>query len=89
MEGLFATLCACLERWIGIHGAMKSDSATKKEARIPLNPSIAQMLAQLEAKVALPRERKGFHAERTPEHDRGDSFACYPWPSITGIWRKD
>jgi len=65
---LLATPCACSERWIGIPGATKFNAATKEEARMALNLSIAQMLAQLEAKVALHRERKNFHADQEAIH---------------------
>ena len=42
-----------------------------------LNLSIAQMLAQLEAKVALHGERKDFHADQEAIHR--EQMAAGPW----------
>ena len=53
---------------MGAHGAIESNAETKEDARMALNLSIAQMLAQLEAKAALHRERKDFHAEQEAIH---------------------
>jgi hypothetical protein len=47
---------------------MKLNTATRKGVQMALNVSIAQMLANLETKVALHRERKDFHAEQEAIH---------------------
>jgi hypothetical protein len=53
---------------MAIVGAELDDSERRRESSMALNLSIAQMIADLETKVAHHRERKQFHAEQEAIH---------------------
>jgi hypothetical protein len=53
---------------------MQADSAIRKGSGMARNLTIVQMLAELEAKVALHKERKAFHAEQKAMHGEQEAL---------------